>query len=499
MPTSLQLGTLSFLWVSLGFSTHAGAQDPAIVRGPYLQALLDTSVVVIWNTDTSSAGKVTSRVEGGAEVSSPATAPDTVHRVSLANLSPGTVYEYQVFDGDRALTEGSFPFHFRTSPLPGDGDIHIAVIGDSGVGSAKQHLVAQVIQGFAPDLFLHTGDLDYTNGNDIDKALFGPYADIFPNTCFYPSRGNHDNFVDWSAVFVSPSQNAGSDTYYSFDWGDAHFVALDTNLPLQDGSGQMSWLVADLEAAQLTPRTWTILFFHDPVYTVGGHADEPEPFTSRLFIPPVAARFGVDLVLSGHDHSYQRSHPTLYDPVLEDVVVDAWHSPTFVSPLGTIYVVTGGGGQIKHPGGGVNDTAFIREFRSTHHAVELVISSSRLAVRAVDFQGELLDAFSITKGAPRPEFQFIRGDANLNGTIDLTDAIVILDHLFVGKPLDCRLAAEVVADVNGSGSLDLADAIFVLSFRFQGGMPPLAPHPDCGTVAAADPTGCTKTGCPVGG
>jgi len=491
MPTPLQLGTLSFVLVSLGLSSHAGAQDPAIAHGPYLQALLDTSVVVIWNTDLPSAGKVSYRAEGGTEVSSPATAPDTSHRVPLAGLSPGTVYDYQVFDGDRALTEVSFSF--RTSPLPGDGEIRIAVVGDSGVGNARQGRVAQVIEGFAADLFLHTGDLDYNNG-DLDKSVFGPYRDILPNTGFYPSRGNHDNGFVWSDVFISPSPNAGPGTFYSFDWGDAHFVALDTNVSLEAGDDQMSWLIADLEAAQQTPRTWTILFFHEPVYTVGGHSDPPDLPPSRRLIPPVAARFGVDLVLSGHDHSYQRSHPAL-----NDLVVDAWHDPTFVSPAGTIYVVTGGGGGFKHPGGGVQDAAFTRVFESAYHAVELVISSSRISVRALESQQTILDAFSITKDLPRPEFKFIRGDANLSGTIDLSDPVAILGHLFLGVLLNCPLAFEVIADADDSGGPpDLADPVYLLNFLFQGGPPPLLPHPDCGTVAGADPTGCTKTGCPVG-
>jgi len=455
-----------------------------LVRGPYLQSLLSTTVDVVWVTDAHSQGKVEWTGPDGVPRVAHDSARTTDHRVRLTALAPDAVHRYRIFDEETPLAPEAA---FRTSPPPRAGEFRAVVIGDSGSGLDEQKAVAQSIQGLKPDIFLHTGDLDYL-GN-VDSSVFGPYREILPSAGFFPSRGNHDLFLPWFALFFPPMDVRPIDggAYFSFDWGSAHFVALDTNLlwTIADkDSDQLKWLEADLEKAKDGGTAWTILYFHEPVFSVGAYARER---LQRDLIAPIAERFGVDLVLSGHDHNYQRSHP-----VREEIVHDAWQDPAFVSPRGPIYLVTGGGGQLLYSELALADHRFTRVFRESFHAVELVISPARLLVRAVSPYDGVLDEFTIERG-PRPQFAFIRGDVNQDGAFDITDPVLVLGHLFLGSPIGC----EVLADADDSGlPLLLDDAIRFLFHLFLEGEPPAAPFHACGIDPDADDAFCAEMACP---
>jgi len=484
---------LPILAAGVLFSVRADGQPTPvqIIRGPYLQALLQTTAEVIWLTDGPSLGRVTySREDGSNPASITETGPSTQHRLKLSGLSPGTVYRYQVLDGDRVLTGGGYLL--RTSPLPDTASFRVAAIGDSGTGSSQQRAVAGVIREIAPDLLLHTGDMTYLG--DPDDVVFGVYGDILASACLYPVSGNHDEDLDWGDFFFPP--NAVSDNgrrYYSFDWGSAHFVALDSNDDFQD-QAQLDWLEADLGKARAAGDSWIIVSFHKPLYTVGGKTFEASVL--RPALRPYLDRFEVDLVVNGHDHNYQRSHP-----VREDVVHDAWQSPDFVRPRGTIDVVTGGGGQVLYQENKSADHRFTARFIAAYHALELEISPTRLSVRAISAKKEVLDSFSIRKDAVRPEFRFLRGDVDGNGQLEITDAIDILFHLFGGGAIpgagfDCPFVEQVVADVDDSRAIpEVTDAVVLLSHLFLGGPPPAPPGLTCGTVPGADDSWCTRSGC----
>ncbi|HVR74910.1 MAG TPA: fibronectin type III domain-containing protein [Planctomycetota bacterium] len=147
---------------------------PGLVRGPYLQSLLATSVEIAWRTEEVSLGAVRVRpAEGPGEPRAEATfteaAPGTEHRVQVTGLAPGTVHEYVVLDADRVLAEG---FRFRTAPPTGEGELHAVVAGDSGWAQGAQYAVAALLRKLEPDLFLHTGDYDYAG--DLDRSVFYP-------------------------------------------------------------------------------------------------------------------------------------------------------------------------------------------------------------------------------------------------------------------------------------------------------------------------------------
>jgi hypothetical protein len=462
------------LWPVLG----EGAE---IVRGPYLQSLLDTSVKVIYETDVPAATRIECRPAKGEPIVREDPGPAEDHRFLLDGLQPGTIHRYGIYDGEVALCE---EFSFRTSPGPG-GTIRAAVVGDSGSADEDQLAVARLIAGMEADLFLHTGDLIYILGPD--ETIFRPYREILARSCFYPCRGNHwDWHLDWKDLFDLPYAHPEAiGTYYSFDWGSAHFVSLDTEDDFRPESRQMGWLVEDLEAARGKGLPWTILIFHKVAYSVGVYYYLKEP---RAAFAPIADRFGVDLVLNGHDHNYQRSHP-----VRDGIVRGAWQSPDFVSPGGTIYVVTAGGGAVLY---GESIQASRRTnavFLSVHHALQLEISPDVLSAEAIGMDGEVIDRFSIRKPAGGNPLRMLRGDANLSGQVGLSDAILILDHLFMGTRLECPATARVTDDGDPP---DITDGIFILFHLFLGKPSPPPPYPECGPAPEADDAWCYRTSCP---
>jgi hypothetical protein len=476
----ISVACIAILQAVVGLSWAAGAEGPVLPRGPYLQALLEESVHILWLTEEPAVGHVRygeegkpSRTVGGGE-------PMTRHDVVISRLQPDTTYVYDVIVDDVPVEEG---LRFHTAPRANEGTVRIAVTGDRGSADARQRTVAARIRASAPHLFLHTGDLDYVH--DPDRSVFQPYKEILAEACFYPTRGNHDIFP-WFLYFVAPEiPPDGTGTYYSFDWGSGHFVALDTGLSLDEDKPQVRWLLEDLAAAKEAGRRWIVLYFHDPIYTVGAYSIFPLP--AREALAPIIDRFEVDLVLTGHDHNYQRSHP-----VRGGIVLDAWQDPTFVRPRGTIYVLTGGGGGVLYDEIERSDHRFTRIFEARHHFVEMEMTRDRISLRAIGDDGEVLDSCLIEKEGPRPELTFLRGDVNSSGDLTLTDAIETLRYLFEGAPLDCPASADAN---DSSGSINIVDPVYVLNFLFLGGPPPAAPYPDCGAPPDLHDAFCTRAGC----
>ena len=465
-----------------------GEGAPELRRGPYLQALLERRVEIVWLNDAAGPGslRLFRALHGDAPITFDA-GEDKLHRVRLEGLLPETDYRYQILSGANGDPLDPVERVFRTAPPVGSGRFTVAVAGDSGSADVNEYAIAGLLQELRPNLFIHTGDWDYTG--DLDMGLFEPFREVLATSCLYPCRGNHDFRLPWRDFFFPPNaRGEGSGMFYSFDYGPAHFISFDTNGDALAGGAQSKFVREDVAAARAAGQKWMILFCHEPPYTVGGYG--PFDRAALEVIPPLADELELDLVISGHDHNYQRMLPTR-----AGVVRDAWHEPAYVAPRGTIYLVSGGGGQILYGETAKSDHSNLRLFLREFHALELDVSEDRLTSRAISPSKTVLDEFSITKGEPRPEFRVLRGDANTDGTLDLADPVRILDHLFLGRPLGCEALVNIAADVNDSGSVQIDDGIALLNFLFLGGPPPAAPFPDCTEPGAVDDTGCRQSGC----
>lgn len=427
------------LVATLGQIGHG--QDPVVIRGPYLQQGTATSVIVCWRTDLPSDSVVNFGAAPGSLFSSAIDSTlTTEHRVTLTSLTANTKYFYSLSATGVGLLVGDDPDHFfMTAPPTGMAkDTRIWIVGDSGTADDKARSVRDAYYGDAAgkhtDLMLMLGDNAYTSGTDTQyqNAMFeNMYEDMLRNTVVWPAYGNHDA-VSASAsamtgpyfdIFELPTAGeagglaSGTEVYYSYDYGDIHFVVLDSQTSDRSVGGAMAtWAQADLAA---NTSKWTIVYFHHPPYSKGSHDSDTE---SRLVqmrenFLPILENAGVDLVLGGHSHAYERSYllsghyglSTTFDPVAHRVsgsggrigLDGAYEKNENLNGSfdGTVYIVAGASGKIS---GGTYDhpTSFMSV--PILGSVIVDVKGDQLDVRYMDSNGYLTDFFAITKNGVSP-------------------------------------------------------------------------------------------------
>jgi hypothetical protein len=399
-------------------TTPGGGTPPAtFVRQPFLQQLTHSSVKVVWATREFQSGTVQASTGGGGPLNYPATStPFPASATGMANdyyqyeatvdgLAAQTIYSYKLQMNGADLTSGTDTF--TTAPPPGTGTVRFIAFGDSGVGSTEQYALSSLMAADRFDLALHLGDIVYGTADGLGPATYSSYQnwffDAYRNVLrarpLFPTIGNHDNGLAngqaYRDVFVLPRHGASSaypehaERFYSFDYGPAHFISLDTETAFLDPArrqAQLDWLRDDLAA---TTRDWKIAFFHRPGYSSG--AEHRSDLTVRNAFGPIFEQYGVQLVLSGHDHDYERTFPikTSSDPFAQPVT----------------YVVSGAGGAPLYTVSGDTFTAFAR---STHHYVRADVSTCLLTLQPIGLDGLAFDTLSIDRcGTPTPTDEIV--------------------------------------------------------------------------------------------
>jgi len=394
-------------------------------RPPYVQAVDTTSAIVRWLAAPGGSDRLEYRIgeddwrqieaERSRDTIAGVTGPVVSRTARLEGLSVGAPVEYRVTSGGRLIG----PFTFRTAPRAADSDtVRVLAFGDSGWGSDEQIMLADGMLAERLDLAIHMGDIAYQVGSEADFTLrhFQVYADLLARIPFFPSPGNHDLRVDGGApydrafVFEGPYDDG---RFYSFRWGDVFFLSIDTTdeaLPehednpfeselargdaegrresdgamLRDGRGrEFEWIADQLRTASADPSVrWILAFMHDPPYShAEGLSAHGSDVRIQRAISPLFDRFGVDLVLAGHDHHYERTTPIL------DRRVRA-------AGCGPVYIVTGGGGASRLARG-IAPGPLLEIATREHHYVRLVITGRVIRGEAVGVRGQTLDAFQV--------------------------------------------------------------------------------------------------------
>lgn len=351
--------------------TTAGAA--AIRRKPYLQQVTPTSATIGWVSVSPDGERVDlTQPGGGAPAGAAASAEEVTVRTAgehqmwarLDGLRPSSVYCYTISDASGALMG---PIGFKTAPAADStAPVRFLAFGDSGGGGPDQRTLAEQMLTVPYDLIVHTGDIAYDNGaiGEFEDNVFSIYAPLFQHIPFFPAAGNHEynslSAVPFRAVFSLPGQN---ERWYSYDWGRVHFVALDTE---SDFATQAAWLDQDLGA---TAQPWKIVYFHKPPYSSGEHGSDTGV---RSVLGPVFEKHGVQLVLSGHDHDYERVIPA----------------------KGVQYVVTGGGGVGTRP---VGASSFTELSVDVIHFVYVEVGVDNLVLHAIDGTGAEFDSVKVPR------------------------------------------------------------------------------------------------------
>ncbi len=354
------------------------------------------------------------------------------YEARLTDLKPETTYYYAVYDGDRRLTPEDPSYQFTTHPPEGSiRPVRFWVLGDGGTGREPQSAVHQAMlrtverEQHPLDFLIHVGDMAYGTGRDMEfqSRFFESYDTTLRRKTCWPTMGNHEGFTSSGRTGVGPYYDAyvvptrgeagglasGTEAYYSFDYANIHFICLDSHdLDRRPSEPMARWLKADLEK---THADWQIAFWHHPPYTKGSHdSDKEKDLTEmRQHLMPLIEQGGVDLVLTGHSHSYERS--MLMDgayatnTVAENVILDdgdgdpsgdgAYHKSAGIHPHeGTVQVVTGNAGQSM---GRVGTMPVMRKIIVEFGSVLIDVNGETLVARMINRDGVERDLFSVVK------------------------------------------------------------------------------------------------------
>lgn len=442
---------------------QAAEEAGIFLREPYLQCATTSSVRILWRTSRPILpviryGKSRSNLDGVLPTdsvlvrrteadgpSSPGTQP--LHsapegtwqfEAEIAGLEPDTQYYYAIFDMDQRLTPDDGTWFLRTLAHAGaNRPFAFWVVGDSGTNSKSQKAVtAEFLQWRdrhrkTIDFYVHVGDMAYNRGLDSEFqfGFFNNYAPILRNTVCWPSMGNHEGATSKGESATGPYYDAysvpvngeagglpsGTEAYYSWDYGNTHFICLNSHDLSRSPEGAMArWFKADLER---TRAEWIIAYWHHPPYTKGSHnSDREKDLTEiREWILPIAESGGVDLVLTGHSHIYERSMliDGAYDTptIAENKVFDDGDGdpkgdgpyrkrPGGVANEGTVQVVAGHGGQAlgRRPEPSPVMHRTIVEWGS----VVIEVNGNTLTGTMIDARGKERDRFQLVKDATKP-------------------------------------------------------------------------------------------------
>jgi predicted phosphodiesterase len=383
----------------------------------------------------------------------------------LAELPFNSTVHYRVMLGGELVRDGSF----RTRATP-EQTIRFAAVGDLAQGREQQNRIAFRMWKAQPDFLVALGDIVYPSGrvSEYHRSFWNTYnnvaepspaagAPLMQSVPIYAVLGNHDVDARLPEIpdalgafyFFHPPLNGpgvgswnvqlGKDNraaaafrkyvgtsypalgIYSFDYGAAHFLVLDSNIPGDKFSQRLlTWIEQDLRG---TRQPWKFVCFHAPSFQTS-----PEHYTQQKFrlLEPLFASAGVDVVFGGHVHNYQRSKPLRFtpNPAVRDkrgrvngifALDEEFDGNTNTTPQGVIHIVSGGGGaalyssndfaktvaKLAHENIG-NWAPFTAKYVADRHSFSLVeLSRERFTLRQISADGEEVDRFTITKHATR--------------------------------------------------------------------------------------------------
>jgi hypothetical protein len=371
-------------------------------------------------------------------------AASTEHTILIDSLTANRAYYYRVKTGTTTLSDSTY--FFKTAPAVGSSEkFRFWSLGDMYPGVTQERVYEAFLKynGATYTNFLMTvGDNTYNGGSD--GGFQSNFFDVYQKGTFlrqsplFMGIGNHDyggypHVQDWPEmgyyqIFNLPAKGelggvpSGSEAYYSFDYGNVHFVSLDSfargrdeKLLTDPGSEQMAWLIKDL---QNTKQRWKIVYFHHAPYTRGTYdSDVWENLKQpRLVVTPILEKYGVDVVLSGHSHVYERSKPIKgytglvadFNPAIHFTQTSSgkYNASTNSCPYmfttnltsnGVIYVVNGVGGATGNMRSNGPHPVMETSQAGIGGSMIFDIEGSRLDAKFLTENGTITDQFTIFK------------------------------------------------------------------------------------------------------
>lgn len=357
----------------------AHADEPRMLKGPYLQDLAPTSITVMWHLDHAAPARVVVEGPGGTRAIDAMAA--RIGEATIDRLAPASRYRYRVEVGAH-IWNGEF----ATAPEVGtDVPFSFIVMGDTRNGVDAHRRVVERMAQEVPDFVLGTGDMvDDGSHEDQWQQFFDIENRLLRDNVYYPSVGNHDRqgrgrTADSYRAFFSVPENGGdTERYYAFSYAAARFLVLDSNEYSFALSDQTAWLERELIAARQDPAVHHVfVIMHHPPFSIsvhGGSLDLRERWT------PLFEKYQVSAVFSGHDHVYERAESG-----------------------GIRYFVSGGGGAPlypRRPNPSPVDLEAVKKFERAFHFLRVTVTGSRVEVTGVRTDGTVIETTAWADSAP---------------------------------------------------------------------------------------------------
>ena len=301
-------------------------------RGPYVQNPVSGSLDILWRTPLVGPARVEYGLSEALGAIAPAQMQQAYSFARLEGIAPGSTCFYRVVVDTELGTFRSPTCRCRA--LPASGPITALLFGDSGTGSRSQFAVADELrrQSASADVVVHLGDIVYPDFSveQADIRCLSIYRESLRRLPSFFTWGNHDlpfGSGPFRSAFRMPTNSTPSlehlaagtepDFYYSFDAGDAHFAVVSWPwnyiYAMRPDSPQARWLDADLAGSG---KRWKFVCLHHPVNTSSAHRFDDyddNGLADRLEVQqvllPIAAKHGVRMIFSGHDHAFERFQP----------------------------------------------------------------------------------------------------------------------------------------------------------------------------------------------
>jgi predicted phosphodiesterase len=356
-----------------------------VTKGPYLVVGDKGSLIIRWETDQKVDHKIKYGLNRSLKSSQKAQLIGEIYnhylfQAILEDLKANAKYYYRIeFPKQKGPVDS-----LRTAPDQ-KSSFEFVAFGDSRSNPRIFNLLSKQVKQLQPDLIINMGDLvadggDYQQWNEHFFDVAAEVIGYIPHvSCLGDHEGGDDNGALFRYFFLP--QLPVEELWFSFDYGPAHFVALDYRYP--DSEKMLDWFKKDMSQ---TSAKWKFVYMHRPCYNLGGHRSNwGAPQWQKLF-----RDYQIDIVFAGHSHQYER-----FFPVRPSQEPDSW-------PV--TYITTGGAGAGLYD---VISSSFLAQAQSVHHFTYLKISGDSLNFQAFLENGEVLDKFQLIKSSGKYDPQYL--------------------------------------------------------------------------------------------
>ena len=264
-----------------------------------------------------------------------------------------------------------------------EAEFNFVAAGDWGCGHEALHTLS-IMKRMEPELYLGLGDYSYQLSADCWLDIVKSVSDSFKI-----ALGNHDTLNQKLQAYIDEFKLENQ--YYSFNYHNVHFIALSTELNKNQEKEQLKFVKNDLLETKANKNTdWIIVFFHKPFYS-----SNSDITNMRKNYHPLFEDFGVDLVIQGHSHNYQRTYPLLYNEARnsQPIIADKEQSQ-YEDPLGIIFVIAGTGGESLQP---LHKEPFLANSYGGFGCMNVEVKNKSMTVEYYSDTNDIVDKFIITK------------------------------------------------------------------------------------------------------